>query len=269
MRYVKQDVLLGRSRACVRNTAISSTVKILGDQVKISKAYSIKAALFLVRDFFGMLENWISVYQFGATLSFVIGAYSSHRYPREQEHESKIARALCDIEDLRKFTQAAEDYPSLPQDQKLNKAGWQMSVSDLNDYRREVTDRYYQMVGEFHERDRLRQRMLWLNGFVCLFLLVVASSLPGTEISLPAALVIALPLIGIPIACILTVWQEDNILTRELTPSNNKRTRDRMSKKSQRSDPAPHQTYHVFNHIRRVAKSARAEAAKKDETLPT
>lgn len=198
-----------------------------------------------------MLAEWISVFQLGAALSLVLGAYANHREPRQEKLETWIKEALEQIEELRKRDGGAVP-KRVPDGKKLNEAEWEeMSTTDLNHYRRDVTFRYFKTIDKFKRNDRARQIILWVNGVLSMVALVVASANGTIPVPAIAAIAISCVLLGVPCLSMVTVWREDLFLQREASPSDSKEAEKKSRTIKMRSDPSPGQAFHVFNEIRR------------------
>lgn len=198
-----------------------------------------------------MFQDWISVFQLGAALSFVLGGFANHRQPREDKLERWEKEAVDQIAQL--LRSDGREVPRLVEKGvMLDTVHWsKMSTTDLNDYRRDVTRRYYARIERYKSNDRIRQALLWINGLVCSTALIYGSANGEQQISGVLAVVIALVILGIPVAAMVSVWIEDNYLVREGSPSNRNGARDNGRTAHERSNPAQGQAFHVFTEIRR------------------
>ncbi|MBO0139874.1 hypothetical protein JZX87_01685 [Agrobacterium sp. Ap1] len=206
-----------------------------------------------------MLENWISALQLGAALSFVLGAHASYRQPREAKLEKWADEAVQQIAELRK-RDGEISARMVPEGTLLNTVKWKnMSTTDLNDYRRDVTIRYHNKISQYKDRDRRRQALLWINGVFSVIGLIIASAIPNTPISNIGVGAVATALIVIPIVCMLSVWIEEMALHREASPSNRSAAKEQGRSPKIRSTATRGQMFHVFAEIRRRERAGRLE----------
>ncbi|TCM65755.1 hypothetical protein [Rhizobium sp. BK068] len=198
-----------------------------------------------------MFQDWISVFQLGAALSFVLGGFANHRQPREEKIEKWAKEGVEHIAILR--ARDGGEVPRLvPKGVMLDTVpGKDMSTTDLNDYRRDVTYRYHKRIEKYERNDRVRQVLLWINGVISAAALIYGSAHVQQPVSLDMGVVFALMIIGIPIACMVSVWLEDLYLVRQANPYSRSDQEERGRKITIRSNARRGQTFYVFTEIRR------------------
>lgn len=204
-----------------------------------------------------MFQDWISVFQLGAALSFVLGGFANHRQPREERLEKWAKEAVDQIEKLRRADGC--EVPRLVEEGvMLDTVPWaKMSTTDLNDYRRDVTRRYYARIEKYKSNDRIRQALLWINGVASTAALIYGSANGRLPVPGAVAVIIALAVIGIPVISMFSVWLEDIYLAREGSPNSPEATGERARKVRERSNPGRGQAFHVFAEIRRRVRTLR------------
>jgi hypothetical protein len=198
-----------------------------------------------------MIQDWISVFQLGAALSLVVGGYAGHRETREVELKELIAEAERQISALRQRDGRSVER-NVPDGTLLDAMAWKdMSTTDLNDLRRDVTRRLFDKIGVYEGHDRVRQWGLWLNGIVSIAALIFASANVGVPMPTLLGVVISVVLLGMPFLAMATVWYEALVLRRETEPNDRKKGKERGRKATFRSRTRLGQSFHVFTEIRR------------------
>jgi hypothetical protein len=214
-----------------------------------------------------VLQDWASVFQLGAGLNLVLGAYTNFREAREDRLEAMLDESLVALNKYEKFsTQANASVDASKEEPKIrnnlhNVPFQEMELIELRTYRSEIATRFW--------ADTLRRRALdikcsWalgLTGVVSLALLFFAAAVPTYQLSLELGVGFGLATILPPLAMMTRIAIESSDLNNQMRrkSSDISRTSGKEKKKHRKqifhSKKTAGQAYAVANHIRNKLRS--------------
>jgi len=224
--------------------------------------------------FYGFLEtsplsNWMSVFQLGCAMNFVMGGYSEYRASRERE---VIAQLTLAEEQLAEYHKAKsydhnEDHSEIRKglDQLFKKKATSLTNGELSRLRSEMTSRFYRSWYQNRRKDKRRIVYLAVLGFLSTALLFCGSIWPNLNLPNIVEVMIALPLIGTPLMIIFLVYLEVRQIEwltqrpdrRKNKEGNDRPIRMRRHEREENSKTGRAQISYVTAHIARLNRGIR------------